>query len=179
MYYQNFDTKITEKYGIIIKGWPLGQFCCPSDVKSRVELEVLFNAWKSGTAHFYKLSQQEYDEWLQRSLTPTPMIIDSASALHDTNPGDGTNPGDVNSSSTAISANPAIPEQVMPPTLQAVPTTAPGPLALNFVNMGVSGGDGTFVAVTKKVRQPRRDKGVPRGKRGVKRGVNSNTENIA
>lgn len=59
MYYSNFDENITAKYGVKIVGWPLDKFCPPSDITSKVEVLLLFRAWESGTARFYKMTTQE------------------------------------------------------------------------------------------------------------------------
>ncbi|KAI0776438.1 hypothetical protein BC629DRAFT_1255743, partial [Irpex lacteus] len=54
--YQNFDANITEKYGVVVDGWPLDQFRSPSEVGSRIELETLRNALESGFVQFTKLT---------------------------------------------------------------------------------------------------------------------------
>ncbi|KAG1783665.1 hypothetical protein EV702DRAFT_1040200 [Suillus placidus] len=63
MYYQNFDTYITAKLGIIIENWPLQKFCCPGDISSCSELTVLSHAWKLNPTHFCKLTDSEFNEW--------------------------------------------------------------------------------------------------------------------
>ncbi|KAL4259839.1 hypothetical protein AB1N83_008624 [Pleurotus pulmonarius] len=65
MYYSNFDENITAKYGVKVIGWPLDKFCSPSDLTSRVEVLLLFRAWESGTARFYKMTTQELEDWDQ------------------------------------------------------------------------------------------------------------------
>lgn len=69
MNYQNFDDSITAKLGVVIEGWPLNKFCSPSDVKSRNEVSVLFNAWSSGTARFRRLTTEEWREWEECRFT--------------------------------------------------------------------------------------------------------------
>src|SRR5271155_5771358 len=64
MFYTNFDDNITAKHGIIVKNWPLPLFCSPGDIRTVTELNVLYNAWNSGTAHFYKLTTSEAADWL-------------------------------------------------------------------------------------------------------------------
>ncbi|KAF7973085.1 hypothetical protein HWV62_16286 [Athelia sp. TMB] len=63
MYYTNFDERITARWRITCIGWPLQQFCSPADLKSRNEVQVLYQAWKSGVAHFELLSVEEYEKW--------------------------------------------------------------------------------------------------------------------
>jgi hypothetical protein len=50
MYYTNFDRSITDKYHIIIEGWPLEKFCSPSEIVSRNEVSVLMASFESGTS---------------------------------------------------------------------------------------------------------------------------------
>lgn len=57
--YQNFDTNITEKYGVVVDGWPLDQFRSLSEVGSRIELETLRNALESGFVQFTKLTPEQ------------------------------------------------------------------------------------------------------------------------
>jgi hypothetical protein len=63
MFYQNFDTNITAKYGVVIENWPLEKFSSPSDIGSRNEIRVLLQAWESGTTRFRKLSDEELTQW--------------------------------------------------------------------------------------------------------------------
>ncbi|THU89321.1 hypothetical protein K435DRAFT_865402 [Dendrothele bispora CBS 962.96] len=63
MYYKNFDDHITAKYGVKIVNWPLEKFCCPSELSTRVDIQVLRNAWESGTTYFYKMTSSEWKEW--------------------------------------------------------------------------------------------------------------------
>ena len=63
MQYNRFDDLITQKYGVIIKNWPLKRFCNPSAVATRIESEVLFNSWESGATRFQKLSRDEMRAW--------------------------------------------------------------------------------------------------------------------
>ena len=48
---------------MVVKNWPLKQFCNPSAVATRIELEVLFNSWESGATQFEKLSKDELRTW--------------------------------------------------------------------------------------------------------------------
>lgn len=59
MFYQNFTKNISLKYGVVIEDWPLDTFKSPSDISSRNEVTILFNAWKSGATRFRKLSAEE------------------------------------------------------------------------------------------------------------------------
>lgn len=59
----NFDDNITDKHGIIVKNWPLPVFSAPGDIRTVTELKILYNAWESGTAHFYRMTMAEATKW--------------------------------------------------------------------------------------------------------------------
>jgi hypothetical protein len=63
MIYDRFDDHITQKYGVVVKNWPLKVFCNPSSVGSRIELETLYNGWQSGITRFEKLTEAEMMKW--------------------------------------------------------------------------------------------------------------------
>ncbi|THV02223.1 hypothetical protein K435DRAFT_620800, partial [Dendrothele bispora CBS 962.96] len=63
MYYVNFADKITRVHRIVVKNWPLEKFINPSSLGSMIEVELLLNAWNSGTTYFYKLTTSEYEDW--------------------------------------------------------------------------------------------------------------------
>jgi hypothetical protein len=71
MYYTNFDRAITEKYQVILEGWPLEKFCSPSDIASRNEVSVLMTSFESGATRFRKLSLTEFEKWSSRSTNVT------------------------------------------------------------------------------------------------------------
>ena len=78
MFYTNFDENITDKHGIIVKNWPLPFFCSPGDIHTVTELRVLYNAWESGTAHFYRMTMDEATKWVKEQ---------SSSAIATSGPG--------------------------------------------------------------------------------------------
>jgi hypothetical protein len=85
MFYMNFDDNITDKHGIIVKNWPLPVFCAPGDIRTVTELKILYNAWESGTAHFYQMTMAEATKWCSErhstsSLAPTSSSIPSVAA---------------------------------------------------------------------------------------------------
>ncbi|KAI9064714.1 hypothetical protein FKP32DRAFT_1569333, partial [Trametes sanguinea] len=55
--------RITEEFGLIVEGWPLTRFCAPGDISSRIELELLLHAWKTDSARFRCLSDDEWEDW--------------------------------------------------------------------------------------------------------------------
>ncbi|KAL6298320.1 hypothetical protein BKA93DRAFT_744378, partial [Sparassis latifolia] len=65
MYYVNFEQHITDKYGVMLKNWPLEKFCSPSMVNSRTELDVLLCAWNTNATLFHRLSTEELEKWRQ------------------------------------------------------------------------------------------------------------------
>ncbi|PCH39056.1 hypothetical protein WOLCODRAFT_21329 [Wolfiporia cocos MD-104 SS10] len=68
MYYNNFKTSITAKYGVVCEGWLLSKFCCPSDVGSCTELMVLNHAFKSGSARFHAMGTEEFKKWQDKQF---------------------------------------------------------------------------------------------------------------
>ncbi|THU95266.1 hypothetical protein K435DRAFT_666810, partial [Dendrothele bispora CBS 962.96] len=69
MYYKNFDQHITAKYGIKIVNWPLEKFRCPSEIPTRVEVQLLMSAWESGTTYFHKMTSADTSGTLPRVPT--------------------------------------------------------------------------------------------------------------
>ena len=67
MYYTNFDRAITEKYQVVLEGWPLEKFCSPSEIASQNEVSVLMTSFESGATRFRKLSPMEFKKWSSRS----------------------------------------------------------------------------------------------------------------
>jgi hypothetical protein len=63
MYYTNFDRAITEKYHVVLEGWPLEKFCSPSEIASRNEISILMASFESGATRFHKLSPTEFEKW--------------------------------------------------------------------------------------------------------------------
>lgn len=63
MIYHNFDDAITAKHGIVLENWPLAKFCNPSQIGSRNEIDIVYQAFRSGTARFRKLSNEEWEKW--------------------------------------------------------------------------------------------------------------------
>jgi hypothetical protein len=161
MVYNNFDEAITLKHAVIVKGWPLPKFGCPSHVTSCTDIELLYNAWLSGTARFVKLSDDEFEAWHSEHLQHHARVqaslplITAQDAINPT-PGDDVAPGD--SANTHEASQPD-----NPPTASNTASPLTGtvsPLAPSFVNFGA---DGSMVAP--KTRKPRKDKGVPPGPR--------------
>ena len=78
MFYTNFDNNITDKHGIIVKNWPLPAFSAPGDIRTVTELKILYNAWESGTAHFYQITTAEATKWVnERHSTSVPLAGDA------------------------------------------------------------------------------------------------------
>ncbi|KAL0065632.1 hypothetical protein AAF712_007410 [Marasmius tenuissimus] len=64
MQYERFHL-ITQRYGVIVEGWPANlPFQKPGSFHSDTnKLSQVYEAWKSGTAHFWKLESDELDIW--------------------------------------------------------------------------------------------------------------------
>ena len=75
MVYDRFGDQITQKYGVVVENWPLKDFCNPSSVKSRIELETLYHAWNSGATRFRKLTPDEMTAWENERFQRSRLII--------------------------------------------------------------------------------------------------------
>ncbi|KAK7435759.1 hypothetical protein VKT23_019456 [Stygiomarasmius scandens] len=65
MFYKNFDEHITARYKMKLVGWPLDRFCCPSELSTHVEVDVLRNVFESGATRFERMTAlaDEWKEW--------------------------------------------------------------------------------------------------------------------
>ena len=103
MYYKNFDHNITEKYGVVCRSWPLQKFCSPADLNSRNEVEILYNAWKTGTTSFQRLTEEEWESWrnarFQGALAEMTRDLAAESGAEDDEMESG--PGDPSSTTTS------------------------------------------------------------------------------
>ncbi|KAG6819388.1 hypothetical protein H0H93_012294 [Arthromyces matolae] len=175
MNYQNFAS-ITERFSLVIKGWPLKTFCPPSDISSRTELDILLNAWTNGTAYFYKMSRTEYNEWLENRDRSGELSITGRSNLPSASINVGANGSSVDTGSMetpSATVDTDADAEVTGHSTTHNPSSSPAlslteaaatPLTTNFVNL-VQTSDGIVVQATKKARKPRKDKGQPRKKR--------------
>ena len=171
MYYSNFDKHVTERYGILMKGWPLPKFCNPSEVGSKVELEVLHNAWETGRAYFERLLQSDWDTWCHARFQALLVITTGSDNV--IQPGtEQTDTMSVDSSlSSSISANDIPAPDIMPmePPAPVAVTQARAPLApvttASFLNFStVTGANGEAIITSGKQRKQRKDKGLKRKK---------------
>ena len=75
MHYENVDQKITAKWQVALDGWPLTKFSSLSSIVTRNEVEILYNAFKTGTAIFHQFSNAKREKWdaayFQASLNMT------------------------------------------------------------------------------------------------------------
>jgi hypothetical protein len=63
MNYRNYEGKIVEKYGVELKGWPIGSgICNPGTLGGRPQLEKLLSALESGQCNWVVLSDDELEE---------------------------------------------------------------------------------------------------------------------
>ena len=78
MTYDRFDDLITQKFAVVIRNWPLKNFCNPSSVGSRIELETLYNGWHSGATRFEKLSTEEMTAWENERFASRLAVMSAA-----------------------------------------------------------------------------------------------------
>lgn len=81
--YQNFDAAITQRYGVVVDGWPVGVFRCPSEVVSRVELETLLRALESNILTFTRLTPQQLERRRQELVEREALLteVEAGAAL--------------------------------------------------------------------------------------------------
>ena len=101
MIYKDFDKCITHKHGIVVEGWPLTKFCCPSDVKSQMERNLLLKSWQTSMMKFRKMGEDEYMAWMEdhaHQLEPLPdntantQDVQQPAVLLSEQPGQGISP---------------------------------------------------------------------------------------
>lgn len=194
MYYKNFDTKITARYGVIIEGWPLEHFVPPSLVKSRTELEVLLRAWETDATRFRKLTNKELERWQEAFVKGSasldeeedeedgPANEDVAGAdlgglqdLIHSAPAHTTSPGPSDPLDTASDdIAPTLRPESSAPKCRAAQTDGDSNKrrrrradALQDVVNVVASSSGVAIPITKKPRKTRSNKGQPRKKQST------------
>ncbi|TFK79898.1 hypothetical protein K466DRAFT_446878, partial [Polyporus arcularius HHB13444] len=63
MFYVNFESHMTAKYGVVIRNWPIRKFTAPGNINSLPTLSILYNVWRSGATHFRRLDDGEWQQW--------------------------------------------------------------------------------------------------------------------
>ncbi|RDX41464.1 hypothetical protein OH76DRAFT_1301346, partial [Lentinus brumalis] len=63
MFYVNFESRMTAKYGVVVRNWPIRKFTAPGNVNSLPTLSILYNAWRSGATHFHRLDDDQWRQW--------------------------------------------------------------------------------------------------------------------
>ncbi|KAF7794227.1 hypothetical protein EIP86_005359 [Pleurotus ostreatoroseus] len=167
MAYKDFEERITDRYGIVVEGWPLRTFSAPGSIGSRPELTALIDAWESGTAKFRRLTPEELDAWKTArfaALKAKAAAAAAAAAPTSASPAELSPVGAPAPSSSSTEGSSA-------PTLLSFSTASssdattaaglvdppePAPITTVFTV-------GTNVLVQKKPRKQRSDKGVKRG----------------
>ena len=193
MIYQNFGASMTAWYAVVCDNWPLEQFCSPSSLGSHTELKVLYHAFKTRTVRFWKLTEQEFEQWESDRFNavlaqttahnddtisqqagsdellaiPTPLQPIGGVKAHVT-PASTQAIGSIEAHATPASTQaitiPA-PLQQQLPTPISTPLLA-GPLQTNIVNI-VTRLDGTGIQAPSWPRKTCKDKGQLRKKMGA------------
>ena len=162
MYYTNFEDRITRPYRIVVKNWPLKDFKNPSSISGRADLSVLWNAWNTGTAHFYRMKEAEYDEWEAREIERRKEAEDRLGVLRESRAAAaGQSPPE------PVAENPTVPLAPQPspaPNSELGTTSTPAdPGPSNFIMATiVTNEHGEAVATTKRTRKRRSDFGKKR-----------------
>jgi hypothetical protein len=173
MYYMNFNDKITAKYRMVCNGWPLPKFCSPSDLCSHNEVEVLYHAWKSDTASFRRLSDEEWEKWDQARFQEALSLMANGKE-NDGSEGVGSNPSMPATSSpskTSVTTDMNAPQQLkaMSNPLGLSKRKA-APLGDSVVANSLTSISGDSIVVTKKLCKQCSDAGKKRGPRKVANG---------
>ncbi|KAG2068069.1 hypothetical protein BDR04DRAFT_1158295 [Suillus decipiens] len=182
MYYVNFDDNITSKYCVICKNWLLSKFCCSGDISSLNELHVLFHAFMMNATKFLKLSDTEFEHWIEQHFQQALAQSNRSTNDNNNNTNPNSNATDANSDATDANSNDAnsnkegldLEERNM---LVACSTTVnegsrteeaqphngrkcKTPPSMQFIN-SVSTSGGITMMVLKKPHATRKDKGIP------------------
>lgn len=187
MYYQNFDSYITAKFHIILENWPLSKFCAPGDISSRSELTVLHNAWQSGATRFRKLTEAELKDWEDQQFEEAlngrtgdrdeaglPNGNDNTSNSDNSvsNGDNGTSNNNDTSNSNNGTSNDIPSSDIPPPTTSATPPETQAQFHQGSKRKARATGvstvtttNGSGIAVEKRARKERSDKGQKRGPR--------------
>ncbi|KAF8159742.1 hypothetical protein B0H34DRAFT_807252 [Crassisporium funariophilum] len=191
MYYSNFDHFITEKYHIVLEGWPLEKFCSPSDIASWNEIPMLMASFNSNSTCFRKLLAAEFKKWSNDCFnTAVESTLGPATALQDSSLAPPSSPcapsplsespvpptltstvepvprdPDTGSENTPPSPAPSTVPAKQKLTDAVEPSTSQCPLVGTFINSGVSLADGSTLMVTGRTRKPCADKGKKQGAR--------------
>jgi hypothetical protein len=187
MYYQNFNSYITAKLHIILENWPLSKFFAPGDISSQSELTVLHNAWESGATHFRKLTETELKDWEDqrfkealngctgdRDKAGLPNSNDNTSNSDNgiSNSDNGTSNDNDTSNSDNGTFNGVPSGGITPPTTStsATPPETQAQFHLGSKHKARTTGvstvtmtNGNGIAVEKRARKERSDKGQKRG----------------
>lgn len=168
MYYTAFAERITVRYGIILVNWLLPKFMNPSLLATRTEAEILWNAWQTDTAHFYRMTGEEYTDWYAKYQDT---IASSGPQPESTGTGVENGAGRAEEGSRSEGGEAPGNEGVgngEAPMGGASSSVAPaGPLNLVFHMNVVTNGSGGPVAVKKRARKVRSDKGKRRKKQAA------------
>lgn len=164
MFYTGFDHYITARYGIIIKNWPLPKFINPSKISTKTELDILWAAWNSNAASFYKMNTQEFREW-EAEQTAQVMRKEGGSTTEGSSPtagaendsatteiqDEGPMGGDEGAAESPVNSSEAT-------TAHTVSTPA-GPSNFVLMSMVTDANGVPVMAKGKKTRKPRSDRG--------------------
>jgi hypothetical protein len=120
MFYQNFDNNITAKWGVVLKNWPLPILCSPSDIGSRNEVRLLYQAWESGTTYFQRLTEDEFNEWENNRFNDAlDQMVAQVDDVDDTNDNDNNGNSGNDGMETSVEPGPVAQTTSIPGTTRA------------------------------------------------------------
>lgn len=178
MQYSRFDALITAKFGIVIHMWPINPFCRPHQLKVANDVEVLYQAWRTGQTKFCKQTPAERKEWLTAFHASHQAIAVEGAGSED----EEENPvppfdapfrfdNDIQDvGETAAVVAPAESTKKTSSRKRAAPSpdeSADRPAKRTTATIGTNV-NGDPMEVVKKARKPRCDKGTKKGPRPMK-----------
>lgn len=151
MCYSGFAERITVRYGIVVVNWPLAKFVNPSSVSTKTEAEILWNAWETDTARFYRMTGEEYKTWYaeyQSSVVSSgPQSDGAANQLE----GDASRQEEGGRAEAGEASGRSQEAGIGSTSLPgANSSTPPGPLNVVLRMNVVTGGDGRAMVVEKR-----------------------------
>lgn len=185
MFYVNFEDHITARFGVVLENWLLKKFVALGSL-SRIELEVLLNAWQNGMT---RLTDDGWEEWMEAYRAGRATALVTSQYALGTHIGAAPLPTTESAPNSEVSITPesmpapipmlvpvpesmpamptshATPEQPMlTPALDLTPTPVnpPAPTigqkrTFNFINT-VTNADGTGLVVPKRACKARTQK---------------------
>ena len=170
MYYSRFEATITDRYGVVVQGWPLKVFTAPGNIGSKIELTVLINAWKNDTARFRRLSHDELDAWRKTRFDELQATVPITATATDNPVDPAVSPAPTDAAASPVDTTPPATPVPTPAISAFAPSVPTAPVTSSSVSATpVAASTHVFAISTnqllpeKKQRNKRKDFGTKRG----------------